>query len=359
MTFWITCVGVLAAAMALLLAASRHGQQSKTDPSLAVYRDQLAELERDAAAGKVPESEAKAMRTEIARRLLAVDDRKSQPVPAGSRFLPLAFALLLPVIAIPGYLMAGKPGVPDTPLADRLGNAVANNDMAAMIAQIERQLAAKPDDMKGWSILAPTYLQLGRFADAAHAYAQVIRLSPPSAQIHADRGETLVFAGEGLVSAVALAEFETALSLDAANPKARYYVALGLKQSGKLDDARASYEALLADAPADAPWKATVEQEIASLSRAPALSQEQIAAGQQMADGDRQAMIRTMVDGLESKLAADGADFDGWLKLIRARTVLGEEARAREALAKAGETFRGQPQRLSSLEALAKELNLQ
>ena len=366
MTIWIIFAAMTAAVMAgLLLPAMRRDQAPATERAAfdkAVFRDQLAEVERDRARGLIGEAEAAAASNEISRRLLqAAQGEPKSAAPAGRVALAaVAAALLVPAIAVPLYMEYGNPGLPDVPRGPRIENAAANNDFPALVAKVEAHLGANPDDVQGWAILAPAYRREQRWDDAAEAFANILRLSKPTAEILSDYGEMLVFAKQGIVSAEAHKAFGEALLLDPKDPKARFFVAIGLKQEGKMDQARTALQALLADAPADAAWRPMVEAEIAdtSASRPPALSQDQMAAGASMAAGDQQQMIRSMVDGLEAKLKADANNLEGWLRLIRARTVLNEPDRAKAALASAREFFKDKPDALASLDGLAKELNL-
>ena len=328
--------------------------------AIEVYRSQLRDLDAEVARGQVPASEEKAMRNEIARRILA--ESNVNPANAGAGASPLVasmFALMIPAIALPAYIYAGNPSQRDTPLSVRLSNAVANNDLDAMTAQVERHLAERPDDVNGWKILASVYAQLGRYLDSANAYQQVLRLEQPTTETYAELGEALVMEGQGIVSSTAAQAFQAALALNANNPKAAYYQALALKQGGNTAAAREKFEALLQTSPADAPWRKVIQKELADLAKAPQLTEQQMAASKEMQAEDRQQMIKSMVDGLEQKLTSNGDDIDGWLRLIRARTVLGETDRAREALLRAQSLFRDKPPLIASLDALARELKLQ
>ena len=93
--------------------------------------------------------------------------------------------------------------------------------------------------------------------------------------------------------------------------------------------------------------------------KAPALSQEQMAAAQNMNAADREAMIRSMVNGLEARLQSNGDDIEGWQRLIRARVVLGEMDKAKAAYGKARGHFGNKPDALATLEATAKELKIE
>ena len=176
----------------------------------------------------------------------------------------------------------------------------------------------------------------------------------------ADYGEALVMASQGMVSAQAHDIFTKALALDPKLPKARFYDALALKQEGKTDEAKAAFDAFLADTPEDAPWRPMLVAEMQDMSsRPPALDQQTMQDAAGMSSGDQQAMIRGMVDGLEEKLKANGDDLQGWLRLIRARGVLGEAEKAKSAYDTAKTQFKDNAQALATLDGLAKEMNIQ
>lgn len=326
----------------------------------AVFRDQLAELDRDVARGTILPAEAEAARNEIARRLIATTGggaRKSMP---GLAWAAIAATLIVPAVALPLYLKAGSPQLADVPHAQRMADAEKNGDMEALIAKVEQHLDANPDDLQGWQIIAPAYRKDQRWDDAAEAYRNIVRLSPPDAANISDYAEALVMANQGMVPAAAHGLFQQALKLDPKFPKARFYDALALKQEGKTDEAKAAFEAFLKDTPADAPWRPMLVNEIQDMNtRPPALDQQTMANASNMSAGDQQAMIRSMVDGLEQKLAANPDNLDGWLRLIRARAVLGDTDKAKAAYAKAKAQFASNADALSQIDGLAKEMNVQ
>jgi cytochrome c-type biogenesis protein CcmH len=363
MAIWIVIALMTAAVVAgLVWAWSRAGAaESRAAFSRAVFRDQLAELDRDAARGAIAPEEAAAARNEIARRLIGETEPAADARRRSSRLAPWLAGALVPAIAMPLYLYSGSPRLRDVPLEERLAGAAKNNDFEALVAKVEAHLASHPDDAKGWAVVAPAYKQLGRYQDAANAYANVLRLSTPTADLYTSLGQMIAIANQGLVTAEAAKAFDVALALDPKHPAARFFKALGLKQEGKTEEALAIWNALLKDTPADAPWRAGLEQEIASITgvKAPALSREQMAGAQNMSAEDRQTMIRSMVDGLETRLATNGDDLEGWQRLIRARVVLGETEKAKTSYGKARQHFGKSPEALATLAATAKELRIE
>lgn len=356
---------VLAAAVVVALSwpvlKGRAGGPGRAEYDEAVFRDQLAELERDKARGLIGAPEAAAARNEIARRLIAAGRQAPPAAPQGAGKWPvMAVAGFVPVAALALYMTIGAPGRPDMPLKERLESAIANNDVQALMAKAEAHLAEQPDDLRGWEVLAPLYRGSERYEDAAKAYFNIIRLKGPDAETYADYGEMLVFANAGLVPKEAAAAFAEGLKLDMKSPKARFYAGLALKQDGKVREALALWQALLAETKPNDSWKSVLEAQIASVSPgAPQLSDEQVAATQDMSAEDREKMIRGMVDGLEERLKSAPGDLEGWQRLIRARAVLGEIDKARAAYSSAKEQFKADSQAMAALAQSAKQLGIE
>jgi cytochrome c-type biogenesis protein CcmH len=360
MIFWVLA-GFLAAAAALALALTGRRTllaAGTGDASLAIYKDQLAEVERDLGQGLLKPEEAEGQKAEVGRRLLVASREETSPGELG-RAVPLAVVLLVPILAFGIYALQGAPQLPDVPHAQRIAMAQQTGDVEALLVQVEDHLAKHPEDATGWKLLVPSYLSLGRFNDAAAAIAKILQLEKPTADLYAELAEALTFANQGLMTENAEKAASEALKLDARNHKALYYEALSLSQKGNRAEAIAKFKALLASAPANAPWRAAVENQIRSLSTtAPALTDEQMKAAEGQTPEQRLAMIRGMVDGLEARLAENVNDLEGWLRLIRARTVLNEQEKAREALGKAKVAFANDAAATVSIDALAKELDL-
>ena len=133
-----------------------------------------------------------------------------------------------------------------------------NGEIEAAVAAVEARLTAKPDDGKGWAVIAPVYMHLGRYDDAAHAYAEALRILGEDPLRRAAYGEALVAAAGGVVTADAREAFDRALTEKPGQPQARYYLALAAEQDGKKADAIQAYQSLLADSPPEAPWRSVV-----------------------------------------------------------------------------------------------------
>jgi cytochrome c-type biogenesis protein CcmH len=371
MIFWIAAAAVTAAAVAALLRPLLRPRGPAADPAehdQAVYRDQLAEVERDRARGLLDDAQAEAARTEIGRRLLAAADRQQRGrapaeaprVSRANRRLALILAVLVPVTALAVYVPLGAPELPSQPLAQR--DPAEREAFRAALAEAEalaRRLDEQPDDAAGWIELAQRYDALGRYSESSDAYARAVGLTEGDPVITAAYGEALVNAAAGTVTDQAVAAFEEALAARPDDPRARFYLGLARAQAG--DDAGAldRWRALMADTPADAPWLPMLRERIAAVAGrlgldvaaampepapparpqtgagAPALSDDQMAGAAGMTAEERTEMIRGMVEGLAARLEREPDDLEGWLRLANAYRVLGEPARAAEALARA------------------------
>ena len=332
-------------------AVSEAGGAGRLAYDLAVYRDQLAEVERARAAGEVGEAEAAASRAEIERRILAAADRgEADATPSGQRtIVALGLALLLPLGALAIYGWHGAPRLPGQPLAAR-GLPASGGDGAQAqneaVAGLVRRLEERPDDIESWERLARTLVRLQRFADAAEAYRHRLGLGNDRPDLHAAHGEALTMAAGGIVTPAARTAFERA----PADPRAMYFLGEAAAQSGNLDEAIERWTALEAASAPDAPWRPMLRQRIADAAaeRGVPVPPAAGAATGVPAGGDaiarlppeeRMQAIRGMVGGLEERLERQPDDREGWRRLIQALRVLGEPARLATALGRAVAAF--------------------
>ncbi len=250
-----------------------------------------------------------------------------------------------------GYRLLGTPA--DEPAAAQ----------ADPLAALERRAAAEPDDAGAWQELGFAYFELGRFADAASAYANATRADPGSAVLWSSLGEARVMASaRDPMPAPALAAFRKAASLDPKDPRTRYFLAVEKDLGGDHEGAIADWLALLAETPAGAPWEADLERTIEQVGRIHAIavdrriaaaqdrrpaaapppmpglprpSQEQIAAASALRPAEQQQMAEAMVARLAARLEREPRDVEGWIMLMRSYRTLGRDADARAALAQA------------------------
>ena len=364
MLWFVFALMTVAAIFAVLWPLSHASRPQSGGSEAAVYRDQLAEIDRDVSAGLINASEAEAARVEISRRLLAAADNQRDP-PSGSNVrLRRAAAIIalagLPVLAVALYYPLGSPSLGDFPLAQRARTPDATQPLDNLVAQVEQHLEKNPTDGRGWNVLAPVLARLGRYDDAIRAFRNSITYNGDSAERRADLGEAVVAAAGGIVTAEAKAEFERAIALDAGEVKASYFLGLAAEQDGRAAEAASIWRAMLAKAPADAPWRPLVQAALVRVggSPVPAPSDDAVAAAKDMNEADRNAMIRGMVDRLATRLKQNGNDVEGWLRLVRAYMVMGDPDKAKGALANARQAVANDPERLRQLNEGLKNLGL-
>jgi cytochrome c-type biogenesis protein CcmH len=396
MTLWIilTLMIVVAACGLTIPLVRRYDLGRARGTTLDVLKGQLSDLEGQLAGGSVSESEAEGLRGEIKRRILAeAREPQTVPKPLSLRVLPgLALGLVgIVALATTGlYATIGRPGLPPaTALAPATPTNTAQaadpqhpmGDVTSMIAWLENKLAQTPNDPEGWQMLGWSYMRTGRAADAAKAYARAVALDPKNNEYLSAEGEAMAQA-DGQVSPDAAAIFRRAQAADPADPRARYFLAMFKDQQGDHKGALADWIALLKSAPPDAPWLGEVRSYVESKAReegvnisaqlppappaaaapapsgAPGPTQAQMAAAGQMPASDQQAMIHGMVDKLAAQLKANPQDSGGWIRLMRARMVLGEKDQAVAAYGDARKALANAPAEQTALRDAAQSLSI-
>jgi cytochrome c-type biogenesis protein CcmH len=336
---------------------------------VAVYRDQLDEIDRDRRAGLIGEREAEAARTEISRRLLAAADAAPVVLPRSHvawrrRATALTALVLLPLGAASLYLLLGSPDLTGQPQAALRETDPEQSPIAELVGRVEAHLEQSPEDGRGWEVLGPVYMRLGRYNDAVNARKNALRLLGPTAEREADLGEALTGAQNGVVTAEAKEAFDRAVRLDPRDVRSRYFIGLAAEQDGRPKEAAAVWRELLAEAPGDAGWTGFVRQSLARVDPdaavlPPGPSAEDIAAAGEMSSEQRDTMVRNMVSRLAERLKQDGGDVEGWLRLLRAYMVLGDKEQARAAADDARRALAGEPDKLKRVDELMKGLGLE
>lgn len=363
-------VALAVAGLVLPLARPRKAADLAATPT-GILADQLTELDAQAAAGTVTADEAARLKLEIERRMLAEAKGPEAPArPLSERallFLALGLAAVVALGATGLYAMMGKPDVASAnaspaKLLEGEGTPPGHpgGDPAAMIAQLKAQVERNPSEPEGWRMLGWSYFQTGQFTESAQAYDKAATLDPTNPEHRSAQGESLVQAAGGQMTPAASAAFRQALKLDPNDPRARYFLAVEKDQAGDRDGAMADWIALINSAPDGAPWVGEVRRFVEDLARERGInltgklkassgpaprgpSADDIAAAQTMSPDDQQQMIRGMVEGLEGRLQEQPRDAEGWIRLMRARMVLGEPAAASRALKQGRAAFSDSP----------------
>lgn len=381
---WVWIVVLLVGALGVLawpLVRNRNASGASREAyDVAIYQDQLKEAEREHERGLLSAEQTEAVKIELHRKLLAaagpnVSPKEVTGVKANPRLATAIGTLLfLSVGSIAIYSHLGSPSLDNLAYVDRdiekeqqaQGDRQAVTEMSALIDQLEIKLATDPENVEGWLMLGRSAVSVGQFSRAVKAYEQAVQRKPNSPQILVDYAEAVMFLNEGRVSNDALVALERAHELNAANPKARYYIALGKAQSGDMNAALQEWVDLLAISLPDAPWFQTVRSQIANAAaeikidpeklvpseearrigddirsaasqrpQAPGPSREDMEAAGEMTVQDRQKMIKSMVQRLADRLKENPNDRQGWLRLANAYEVLGETEKSANAMRQA------------------------
>lgn len=402
--FWISAGAMLVMVALVLVQALRHGKATALATpeaeDLAVYRDQLAEVERDLARGTLAEAEAQRLRTEVQRRMLDADrahraDRAGQG--RGNLWLGSGVVVAGLAAALALYATLGVPGYPDLPLTERHALADAayadrpsqeqaeagqppyqapadlDPEFADLVDKLRTAVATRPDDLLGHTLLAQNETALGNFIAARKAQQDVLRLKGDG--VTAEDASTLaalmITAAGGIVTPEAEQALIRTLTLDPRDGWARFYSGLMFAQIGRPDRTFALWDPLLAEGPDTAPWLPPIRTRIEAVAEAagvrfampaaasaPGPDAAAVAAAADMTPEDRQAMIRTMVEGLEARLLADGGTVEEWVRLVTSLGVLGDTDRASSAYDKAQAAFADSPDDLATLQAAAEQAGI-
>ena len=284
MTALVIAMAVLAAVVGLALAGPLLRRNAtpaaRAEYDLTVFRDQLKEIERDAAQGLLDAETAEAARLEVQRRMLAADTelQAGASAVAGSggprRLTAVLIGAGVPLAAAALYVVLGSPGQPDQPFAARdlpaeqvaaqtAARPEPNPEMTAMVGRLADRLKDNPDDIEGWLLLGRSYISMERFADALSAFARARKVADGRTDVEIAYAEALILTGQMKVTDDAAAIFRAVRDKAPFNPKARYYLGLKKAQAGDVNGALQDWADLVAISSEDAPWVPVVRQQIA------------------------------------------------------------------------------------------------
>jgi cytochrome c-type biogenesis protein CcmH len=347
MILWpIFALMTLAAVAAVWWPLARRERSVRSGSDIAVYRDQLEEIDRDEAASLIGRVEAEAARVEVSRRLIAAAETAkaatlvAAPGPAGRyRWATLAAAIIvLPLGAGITYLSLGSPNLAPVSVNAATGGQPLPSGIENTVAEVETYLESNPKNGRGWELLAPVYLRLGRFDDAVRARRNALEIFGPDAARLGDLGEAIVMASNGAVTAEAKGLFERANAADPEDVMAQYYLGLSAKQEGHRDEAMKRWTALVSSAREGAEWLPMVKNALAridekspSVAAAPPSHPTAAVAPPEHNGG----AIEAMVERLAERLKKDGSDIPGWIQLVRSYRALGKADKAKTAIAEA------------------------
>jgi len=352
MMLWASVAAMTVVAIAGVLWPLFRKRPARSGSDVAVYRDQLQEIERDLGLGLIGAKEAEAARIEVSRRLLGATDEGGEIASdSGWSFGRTAIAGLALVLLTMGsaalYLRLGTPSLAQTTVAA----APETSSVDKLVAQAEEYLTRNPQEARGWEVLAPVYMQLGRYTDSANAWRNVVQLSGENADRLANLGEALTAESNGIVTAEAKDAFVRSAALDPTTATAQFYIGVAAEQDGKNGDATKIFRDLIDHAPADAHWVTDVKTALARVDGKP--DGAPVPAAQSSAPSNPQdnIVIRGMVDGLAERLKMDGSDQEGWVRLVRAYGVLNDPEKKTTAIADARKALASDSDKLAKFEA--------
>lgn len=398
MIFWATAIA-LAILVTLfvgvpLLQRGQREDNRQDSADVALYQDQLAEVDRDLARGVLDPEEAERTRTEIARRLLAAD----QSTPAQTATAPTGLSrtvIAVAFLAILGgggalYWQLGAPGYPDIPRAERLANAAdmlrnrptqaeaearasdlprptvtLPEDQQQIVTRLREIVADNPDELQGWLYLANIERTVGDFAAAARAQNEVIRLKGDDATTEdlSYLVDMMVAAANGIITIEAQAVLNEIVTRDGDSLVAAYYMGQLYAQTDRPDLAFRLWRDVVENGESDSLHVRLARGQIEEAAfnagldytlppeRGP--SAADIAAASDMSAEDRDAMIRGMVAQLSDRLASEGGPASDWARLISAYGVLGDVNQAEAIWLEAREVFGTSDAAMETLRAAA------
>jgi len=262
-----------------------------------------------------------------------------------TRILFLAAAVVA-ILAVGGgvYFVVGRPH-----LAQREATGLKTHEVNGLIPYLIKRVHQYPQDARAWTYLGQAYMEARDPRDAAKAFAKVIELAGKgNPALDAAYGEALVVANNGAVPQEAEEAFTAALAVDPHNAPARFY--LGLAKIEHRDNAAAIqlWQSLLNDTPVTSPLHQMLVDRLAMLTS------QAVGGGQGGAPNPR-----AMVAMLAARLKADPHDALGWVRLMRAYTVLGETDKAKQALSDARKAFADNKDAQTAFTTAAKALKLE
>jgi len=245
----IAALSLIALALLLrpyLLRRKAGAAASQRRLNIAIYRDQLDELERDRSGGVLAEADYATAREELQRRLLE-DGSAVEVEPAavsGGRGTLVAIALLVPLLAGGLYAVLGNPAGLNPPKPQ---HKVSAAEIDGMVAKLEARLA-KEDNPQGWVMLARSYKMLERYDEAARAYGRAGSFIDNEPALLADYADILV-AGSGTFAGKPRELIAKALKLDPDHAHALWLSGTAAFESGQFNRAVSDWERLLAQFP--------------------------------------------------------------------------------------------------------------
>ena len=228
--------------------AARTSEAEQKALNLTIFRDQLAELDKEKAEGMLSEADWQQAKSELQKRLLE-EVREETPLTknalASSRTLAIVLLLLLPVLAMTGYGILGNPAALDPAARAAVGPQMTPEQISAMVQRLANRLKENPDDMQGWMMLGRSYKSMGRYEEAAQAFAKAEPLINGDPDLLASYAETIALANGEKFSGKPRQLAERGLKIDPKHPHSLFIAGVAAMEAGEKKKAIAYWETLL------------------------------------------------------------------------------------------------------------------
>ncbi|HKV34599.1 MAG TPA: c-type cytochrome biogenesis protein CcmI [Pyrinomonadaceae bacterium] len=283
--FWVICIAMLSIALlyvlppALQAAATKATEETaRRNANIAIYRDQLSELEDDLRNGIISQEQYAQDHDDIERRLLedtTTEKTPSKPVKVSADARKHAYMLGvgLALVAVIFYLRVGTPAAVTGEAAPTIANAPSAPPMAsggqrsqeqieASVAALAKRLQSNPSDAQGWSMLARSYTEMGRWGEAAGAYAKLTELTPNDADLWAEYAFAVAMASGRKLDGKPMELIDHALKIDPNNPRALGLAANAAYDKKDYQKAIDYWQRIMKQMPADAEIAKTLQSRI-------------------------------------------------------------------------------------------------
>jgi len=231
----------------------RRASALRNTVQIAVYHDQLQELDREMSVGLMDPEQAEMVRAELGRRIIKEVKASTIDVasPTSSRSPYLVFIIVVLTVA---YLTNAVESTPELLFGARARETPQTGiELNSGMMAIRERLRSNPQSDNSWRDLTALYLEEGRYVDAERELRSGIIRYGANAERLDDLGQVLIDQNEGLVSGESLALFKQAKQILPYDIRANFFIALSLEQSGRDAEAKSAFEAIAGRLPADAP----------------------------------------------------------------------------------------------------------
>lgn len=309
--------------------------QTSAGSDLAIYKSQMVEIDRELGSGQLDEHGAKEARLELARRVLSAEAELKKPTggKGRSRFFRIitgCAVLLVPLFTWGLYDWLGSAGKPAYPFARLLAKDPQLLSAGERLVRLEVSVNRAQDDGPFLDELAELYLTAGRYRDAANTLNRSIAKNGETAFRLTRFGIALTGLDDGVVTTEAEEAFRKAVEIDPESPDPQVFLARGLIQAGKVDEAVLRLQSFIDSVPQDKPWRKDIVAVVAKLKNAQASSRE--AQSSERTVTARQAdFISANLDKLVAHVADSPEDIQGWTMLINAYRLLDRPVEAKAA----------------------------